>query len=233
MTTTKKLKAQCITGGPQLTIWEGAATYPSDAATWDPSTASTTEILAKLLGPSAERVCESLTGAYTDLRHLASAHPADLHAIGFPSAAIQRLTALIEFAKRFGEQEFVPGTPFRGSAAIYAHFRERLASEPVEYFYAVLVDNKHRKLRDVLVSKGSLSSSIVHPRDVYAQVIRHSAAAVIFCHNHPSGDPTPSKEDIEITRRLRDVGEIVGVRVLDHIVIGRGRYVSFVDDGYW
>lgn len=181
MTTTRKLKAQGITGGPQLTIWEGGAAYPAEAA-WDPTTASTTEILAKLLGPATGRVCESLTGAYTDLRSLATAHPVDLHAIGFSSAAIERLAALVEFAKRFGEQEFVPGTPFRGSADIYAHFRERLASEPVEYFYAVLLDNKHRKLRDVLVSKGSLSSSIVHPRDVYAQVIRHSAAAVIFAH---------------------------------------------------
>ena len=99
--------------------------------------------------------------------------------------------------------------------------------------HSTLLDNKHCKLRDVLVSKGSLSSSIVHPRDVYAQVIRHSAAAVIFCHNHPSGDATPSKEDIEITRRLREVGELVGVRVLDHVVIGKGQYVSFVDDGYW
>lgn len=233
MTTTKKRNSQRPTGGPQLTIWEGAATYPASSTAWDAATASTTEILAKLLGPSAERVCESLTGAYSDLRDLATAHPVDLHAIGFSSAAIERLAALVEFSKRFGEQEFVPGAPFRGSSDIYAHFRERLASEPVEYFYAVLLDNKHRKLRDVLVSKGSLSSSIVHPRDVYAQVIRHSAAAVLFCHNHPSGDPTPSKEDIEITRRLREVGELVGVRVLDHIVIGRGRYCSFVDDGFW
>ncbi len=233
MTTTKKLNARGLTGGPQLTIWEGATTYPADAATWDAATASTTDILAKLLGPATGRVCENLTGAYSDIRDLANAHPVDLHAIGFSDAAIERLAALVEFAKRFGEQEFVPGTPFRGSADIYAHFRERLASEPVEYFYAVLLDNKHRKLRDVLVSKGSLSSSIVHPRDVYAQVIRHSAAAVIFVHNHPSGSPEPSKEDIEITSRLRGVGELVGVRVLDHIVIGRGKYVSFVDDGYW
>ena len=84
-----------------------------------------------------------------------------------------------------------------------------------------------------MVSKGSLTASIVHPRDVFAQVVRWSAAAIIFVHNHPSGDPTPSKEDIEITRRFREVGEMMGVRVLDHVVIGKGRYVSFVDDGYW
>ena len=123
--------------------------------------------------------------------------------------------------------------PFRGSGDVYAHFREHLAEEMCELFYAVLLDNKHRKIRDVMVSKGSLTASIVHPRDVFHQVVRHSAAAVVFVHNHPSGDPTPSKEDIEITRRLREVGDIMGVRVLDHIIIGKGRFVSFVDDGYW
>ena len=108
-----------------------------------------------------------------------------------------------------------------------------MAAEPREHFYAVLLDNKHRKIRDVLLSLGSLTASIVHPRDAFHQVVRYSAAAVIFVHNHPSGAPTSSKEDIEITRRLREVGEIMGVRVLDHVVIGKGRYVSFVDDGYW
>ena len=108
-----------------------------------------------------------------------------------------------------------------------------LAGEPREHFYAVLLDNKHRKIKDVPVSLGSLTASIVHPRDVFAPVVREAAAAVVFVHNHPSGDPTPSKEDIEITQRLRAVGELMGVRVLDHIVIGKGRYVSFVDDGYW
>ena len=105
MTTTKKLKAQGITGGPQLTIWEGAAPYATEAATWDAATASTTDILAKLLGPATGRVCENLTGAYSDLRELATAHPADLHAIGFSSAAIERLAPLVENTKRFGEQE--------------------------------------------------------------------------------------------------------------------------------
>ena len=107
------------------------------------------------------------------------------------------------------------------------------ALERHEHFYAVLLDNKNRKLKEIRISQGSLTASIVHPRDVYLPVIRESAAAVIFVHNHPSGDPTPSAEDIEITRRLRQVGELVGVRVLDHLIIGRGRYVSFVDDGYW
>ena len=102
-----------------------------------------------------------------------------------------------------------------------------------EHFVGFYLNARNQLLARILVSVGSLSASIVHPREVFLPVIRESAAAVIFVHNHPSGDPTPSREDIDITRRLRDVGELMGVRVLDHIVIGRGRYVSFVDDGYW
>lgn len=129
--------------------------------------------------------------------------------------------------------EWTAGEPLKGSHDVYAHFRERLASEPVEHFMAVLLDNKNRKLKDVTLSLGSLTASIVHPRDVYRRIIYDAAACVIFVHNHPSGGRTPSAEDLEITRRLRQVGELVGVKVLDHIVIGKGRYVSFVDDGYW
>jgi DNA repair protein RadC len=83
----------------------------------------------------------------------------------------------------------------------------------------------------VKISEGSLTASLVHPREVYNPVIRESAAAVLFVHNHPSGDPAPSQEDIEITRRLKEVGEVMGIRVLDHVVIGRERYYSFSDRG--
>ena len=95
----------------------------------------------------------------------------------------------------------------------------------------VLLDNKNKKIRDVKISEGSLTASLVHPREVYNPVIRESAAAVIFVHNHPSGDPAPSPEDIEIPRRLKEVGEVTGVRVLDHVVIGHDRYFSFSDKG--
>lgn len=168
-----------------------------------------------------------------DWHTLAQCGPGDLQKLGLGHPKIAQVLAALEIAKRYGEREWKPGEPLSGSADVYAHFREHLAAENREHFYAVLLDNKQRKIRDVLLSLGSLTASIVHPRDAFHQVIRHSAAGVIFVHNHPTGDPTPSKEDIEITRRLREVGDIMGVRVLDHIVIGKGRYVSFVDDGYW
>ncbi|MFI5397691.1 MAG: RadC family protein [Candidatus Binatia bacterium] len=198
-----------------------------------PAELSDAELLTRVLGPSTALSCEWLTTTHEDLRAIALLSHADLSEHGFTSGTIDKLGAVFEIAKRYGETEFKPGEPLRGSGDVYAHFREHLAAETREHFYAVLLDNKHRKIRDVLLSLGSLTASIVHPRDCFYQVVQFSAAAVIFVHNHPAGDPTPSKEDIEITRRLREVGDLMGVRVLDHIVIGKGRYCSFVDDGYW
>ncbi len=200
---------------------------PNDAALLDNE-----ELLASLLGRT-ERNRVALAHSPKNLRDLSRLHPRDLEELGFSPAPLRKLRAFFELARRFGETEWEPGAAFRSSYDVYAHFRERLADARQEIFLAVLLDNKHRKLSDLVVSVGSLTSSIVHPRDVYARVIREPAAAVIFVHNHPSGDPTPSREDLEITRRLREVGDLVGVRVLDHLVIGHGRYVSFVDDGYW
>jgi len=204
-----------------------------------PAALSDAELLAILLrtgsqGESAVDHGRLLMERFGDWRGLAAAGVGDLCTVkGLGPAKATQILAALEIAKRYGERPFRPGEPFRGSSDVYAHFRERLASERREHFYAVLLDNKHRKIKDVSVSQGSLTASIVHPRDVFVPVVRESAAAVVFVHNHPSGDPTPSKEDIEITRRLREAGDLMGVRVLDHIVIGKGRYVSFVDDGYW
>ena len=119
----------------------------------------------------------------------------------------------------------------RSAEDVFRHFRDSLEKEKREMFYVVLLNNKNRKIRDVKISEGSLTASLVHPREVYNPVIRESAAAVIFVHNHPSGDPAPSQEDIEITRRLKAIGDVIGVRVLDHVVIGCDRYFSFSDKG--
>ncbi|MGD0948916.1 MAG: DNA repair protein RadC [Candidatus Binatia bacterium] len=199
-----------------------------------PAELSDAELLTAVLGHTTALSCEWLTTKHDGFREIAVLTPAELLEHGLTTGAVNRLCAVFEIAKRYGETEFKPGEPLRGSHDVYAHFREHLAAETREHFYVVHLDNKHRKLRDTLVSLGSLTASIVHPRDVFHQIVRcPGVAAVIFCHNHPSGDPSPSKEDIEITRRLREVGDIVGVRVLDHVIIGKGRFVSFVDDGYW
>ena len=95
----------------------------------------------------------------------------------------------------------------------------------------ILLDGKHRVLREELVSQGTLTTSPVHPREVFGVAIRHHAAAVVLVHNHPSGDPTPSADDLEITRRLADVGDLVGIRIVDHVIVGDGCFASLADRG--
>jgi DNA repair protein RadC len=114
---------------------------------------------------------------------------------------------------------------------VYRYCGARLAALRKEQFHVILLDGKNRPIKEVRISEGSLTASLVHPREVFVPVIEESAAAIILVHNHPSGDPTPSAEDVAITHRLRQVGELMGVHVLDHVVIGDGRYVSFADEG--
>jgi DNA repair protein RadC len=107
-----------------------------------------------------------------------------------------------------------------------------LRDQKHEIFKVVLLDSKNSFVKETTVSKGSLTLSIVHPREVFAFAVRESAAGVIFLHNHPSGDPTPSLEDRQLTDRLVAAGNLLGIPVLDHIVIGDSRYVSFADEGW-
>jgi len=112
---------------------------------------------------------------------------------------------------------------------VFELFRD-LAQEAKENFVALHLNAKNRIICFDRVSIGSLSASIVHPREVYKAALLSSAAAVLFIHNHPSGDTTPSREDIEITNRLKEAGELLGIRVLDHLIIGETGYYSFADN---
>jgi DNA repair protein RadC len=124
--------------------------------------------------------------------------------------------------------------PFiRDAASVWALLRDRLAVEEVEVFAAVYLNGRNRVLACSEISRGTVSSTLVHPREVFRPAIALGASCLILGHNHPSGDPTPSAEDHALTRRLRDVGELLGVRVLDHVVITASRYVSLAETGQW
>jgi DNA repair protein RadC len=146
-------------------------------------------------------------------------------------AAIVR--AALELGRRAVATPLVAGAPVRDAASVHAHFAGRLPQLEREVFYVLLLDGKNRVQADVLVSEGSLTAALVHPREVFAPAIRSAAAALILVHNHPSGDPTPSAEDQAITERLRRVGDLVGIRVLDHVIVGRGRWTSMAETGRW
>jgi DNA repair protein RadC len=175
------------------------------------------------------RVLLSRFGGFKGLGEISGTEMRSVKGIG--SAKVAQVKACLEIARRTRHERWQPGEALRSSEEVFQHFRASLENEKRELFYVVLLNNKNRKIRDIKVSEGSLTASLVHPREVYNPVIRESAAAVIFVHNHPSGDPAPSQEDIDITRRLKEVGNVMGIRVLDHVVIGRDRYFSFSDKG--
>jgi DNA repair protein RadC len=198
-----------------------------------------TELLAIILrngnastGESAIDQARLLLNQFGGLKGIDDASASEISAVkGIGPAKVAQLKACLEIGKRIGSQKWETGQPLHSAEDVFQHFRENLGREKRELFYVVLLNNKNRKIREVKISEGSLTASLVHPREVYNPVIRESAAGVIFVHNHPSGDPAPSPEDIDITKRLKEVGDVMGVRVLDHVVIGHDRYFSFNERG--
>ena len=158
------------------------------------------------------------------LRELENQQPLD-------SNLILRLKALREMCRNYGIEKLKPQDQFNSSREIFNHFHQQLEGQKQEQFIIVLLDNKHRYLAEEDVTKGILNKSLVHPREVFASAIEHRAAALICVHNHPSGDPEPSQEDFRITERLVEVGKLVGIPVLDHVIVGGDNYTSFADKG--
>ena len=151
---------------------------------------------------------------------------------GVGPAKAAQLKAALELGKRALSTPLSTGRRIGSSADLFQHYYPLLRDVRRELFKIILLDAKHAVIREDTVSEGSLTLSIVHPREVFSLAIREAAAAVIFLHNHPSGDPQPSHEDRELTERLVAAGELLGIQVLDHLIIGDGRYVSFADHGW-
>jgi DNA repair protein RadC len=171
-----------------------------------------------------------LLADYDGLEGVGRAGGAELCRIdGIGPAKAAQLLAALELGRRVVSRPLQPGAVFASSQSVYDYFAPLLREIRQERFWAVLLDNKHRVMRDLTVSTGSLTSSLVHPREAFAAAVRDSAAAVIFVHNHPSGDPSPSAEDRQLTERLVACGELMGIPVLDHVIIGRTTYYSFAD----
>jgi DNA repair protein RadC len=127
--------------------------------------------------------------------------------------------------------QYINKTTPLSSSTLVADMFSFLHHETKEHFIALHLNSKNRLLCLEIVSTGSLNASIVHPKEVYKSALLSSAAAIVFVHNHPSGDPAPSREDIELTSRLREASELLGIRLLDHVIIGTDRHYSFADQG--
>lgn len=168
----------------------------------------------------------------SNLRELGSADLAELTAIkGMGVAKAAGVKAAFTLAARFQARKLEKLDRFTTPRQVFDYFHHEFRDSRKEYFLVLLLDGKNRIIRRVQVSEGSLNQSIVHPREVFSPAVKESAAAMILVHNHPTGDPAPSQEDMAITRRLKEAGEIMGIRVLDHIIIGDGEYLSFVERG--
>jgi DNA repair protein RadC len=166
------------------------------------------------------------------LEAMSAATVAELcQASGVGPAKACEIKAAFELGRRLLARQGGRLVQFRSSKEVANYYLPLLAGKKREQFQVILLDRKNRVMRDVMVSQGSLTASVVHPREVFNPAIRDSAAAVIFVHNHPSGDPQPSQEDHVLTTRLVEAGKLLGIQVLDHIIVGRNTYMSFADEG--
>ncbi|MCG8588375.1 MAG: DNA repair protein RadC [Proteobacteria bacterium] len=197
----------------------------------------TAELLALVLrtgvhGRDATALGRELLDHCDGLHGLAQSTEAELRRCsGLGRAKAASLVAALELGRRLLTRPLEPGRCVRDPADVHAHFGPRLAHATQESFFVMSLDARQRLLAEHRVSLGTLTASLVHPREVFRPALRQAAAAVLLVHNHPSGDPTPSAEDRDVTERLATAGRILGVRVLDHVIVGRDGYYSFAGAG--
>jgi DNA repair protein RadC len=183
-------------------------------------------------GADALDVANEVLRARGGLHGLARSTCGDLARVGgIGRAKAAQIAAAVEIGRR--ALGHAPGAriQLRTPRDAAAYLLPAFGARPVEHFGVVLLDTKHRVLRSTVVASGTLNTTIVLPRDVFREAMLGGAAAVIAFHNHPSGDPTPSADDFELTRRLAAAGTLVGIELVDHVVLGDARYCSFKEMG--
>jgi DNA repair protein RadC len=202
-----------------------------------PGALSDAELLAIFLrtgvkGKTAVDLARDLLTEHAGLRGLLAADPTRFCASrGLGMAKYVQIQAALEMGKRYLETELQRGDALTSPEETRRYLTIRLRGYPAEVFACLFLDNRHRVIEYEELFFGTIDGASVHPREVVRRALRHNAAAVILAHNHPSGISEPSQADIQITRRLRDVLNLIDVRVLDHLVIGDGPATSLAERG--
>jgi len=199
---------------------------------------ATRELLAILIGSGRQGVsavdvaADVLRTTGGSLRRLAMCTPVELLAVdGVGPAVAARLSASLELGRRLAREGPQERDRVSGPRDVFERCAPGMRDLTQEEFRVLLLTTQHGVLREITITRGTVDASIVHPREVFRAAIAENAAAMILVHNHPSGDPRPSPDDMAITRQLAEAGRVLGIAVLDHVVIGDGRYVSFVEAG--
>ena len=200
---------------------------------------SDTELLAVLLGTGragedvaslATRMLKEAGGLWA-LGRMSVAELARVRGIGPAKAA--RLAAAFETGSRGLLSPDATTAPLSNSEMVFLRYGRRLMASPVERFVVISVDAKNRARADREVARGGRTTCQVDPAEVFRLLVSESASGAIFVHNHPSGDPNPSPQDLELTQRLVAAGSLLDIRILDHVIVGSGRYTSLRDAGLW
>lgn len=202
-----------------------------------PESLSNAELLGIILrtGSKEENVvslCSRILTEYS-IKQLSLANVSRLmqmHGVGKAKAA--QIAAVFELARRLETFVEEPKRKICSPKDVYVLMYPKMREQKKEKFITLYLDTKNQILKEEVVSIGSLNASIVHPREVFKAALLESSASVIMVHNHPSGDPSPSREDIMVTEKMVEGGKLLGIDVLDHIIIGDGRYVSLKDEGF-
>lgn len=150
---------------------------------------------------------------------------------GIGKAKACEILASIELGKRINKINNINQIKVYSSESIFNYYKDKLSDKLQEYFYCVYLDTKNHIIKDKLLFIGTINQSLVHPREVFKEAYLLSATSIICIHNHPSGNVNPSNNDIIITKQLKEVGKLLGINVIDHIIIGKDSYYSFNDNG--
>jgi DNA repair protein RadC len=183
-------------------------------------------------GQSAVDVARDMLARYGSLSALSGLGVAELAGLrGVGRVKAVRLAATFEITRRLRSRNGNTRSVLSSPDQVFARYGPLMEDLKKEVFRVALLDAQNALLRDVVVSEGTLSASLVHPREVFKPAILESAASIILLHNHPSGDPTPSREDLRLTRQLVECSKLLDLRIHDHVIIGRERFVSLAQRG--